>query len=68
MDQATWITMTRWVIAGTTVFLCLYTAAARVFGGNAATVSFQVAESSEKWPIIAFGLGVVIGHWLWPVR
>lgn len=64
----TWRYLTQYLVISNVLALVLYTAAARVFGGNEATVSYVVAEAARKWPVVAAGIGFVAGHWLWPVK
>ena len=63
-----WITITKYVIIVNVLVLCLYTAAARIFGGNEATISYQIQEATHQWPIIAAAIGLLVGHWLWPIK
>lgn len=53
------------VLVVTTLFLVAYAVFARVWLGEPATVSAVIADWCHRWPIVAFGLGLVVGHWLW---
>ena len=64
----TWTHATYALIIGATVVIILYDVAARIFGGNDATVSAVIYDASQMWPVIAFAFGFVCGHWFWPVR
>jgi hypothetical protein len=33
--------------------------------GEQATVSCVITLAAKRWPALAFGIGVVCGHWLW---
>jgi hypothetical protein len=32
------------------------------------TISEIVNALVEKWPIVGFLLGILMGHWIWPLR
>ena len=68
MSQESWVTLTHRVMLCAIVLLVLYNVTARVCGGTEATISFQIYELSQKWPIIAALIGFLVGHWLWPIK
>ncbi len=37
-------------------------------GGTEASISHIVIVWSYKYPIIPFGMGVLIGHFFWPIK
>lgn len=62
-----WTAVTDRVLIATVVGLCLYDVAARVFGGNEATISARLQLHGHRWPIIVGAIGLIIGHIFWPV-
>jgi hypothetical protein len=32
------------------------------------TISRVIADTAQRHPLLPFGLGVLIGHWLWPIK
>jgi hypothetical protein len=32
------------------------------------TISRVIADAAQDHPLLPFALGVLIGHWLWPLR
>jgi hypothetical protein len=50
------------------VLAITYNVAARVFGGVDSTISVAVQEACQRWPVIALGVGFVLGHIFWPVK
>ena len=48
------------------VTVTLYDLTAVYFGGLPATISFFVVNLSREYPIIAFALGMLMGHLFWP--
>lgn len=48
--------------------LAVYAVLSIRFGGKEASVSVAVHDFVSANPVVAFFLGVLIGHLLWPVR
>lgn len=63
-----WCRLTQMIMVTTVVLLVLYDVVARVFGGNDATISYQLMEASKKWPIIPAAIGLLVGHWFWQIK
>lgn len=59
----TWTNITELVMTGSVVGLILYDVFLAATGKI--TISEIVTKESKSRPIIAFGLGVLIGHWYW---
>ena len=57
--------LTDWVMIGSTVALVAFDIVVAVTGKP--TISQKVRSYAGKYPMIPFALGVLIGHWLWPV-
>jgi hypothetical protein len=57
--------LTRHVIAAAAVLLVAYDLAAVRLWGEPATLSRVLTDWSREWPVIAFALGVVVGHVFW---
>jgi hypothetical protein len=62
-----WRVMTQTLLIVNAACLILYTVAARVLGGNAATVSAVAQDAIFRHPEVALMVGLVIGHIVWPV-
>lgn len=62
-----WRRLTGVVCATLFVSAIAYTAFARVFGGNEATISACLWEWSKAWPVIPLVIGVLCGHIFFPV-
>jgi hypothetical protein len=58
--------MTRLVAAIIIIVVVTYDLLAFYIWGGEATISTQVLELSQKYPIVAFAIGVLIGHMFWP--
>lgn len=58
--------LTEWILIGVVVLLAIYDVFALLYWGEYATISYVLRESSYKYPIIAFLLGLLVGHALWP--
>jgi hypothetical protein len=61
----------RWteaVLVCAVVGLSLYSLLMCLCVGPRPTVSVVAADAFSRHPILAFALGVLVGHWLWPVR
>lgn len=58
------MTLTQIILVGTVVSLVLFDIVIAMVNTRK-TISMTVYEISEKFPIIPFALGVVIGHILW---
>jgi len=66
-DIAEWRCLTG-IVCGTIFVVSLaYTAFARVFGGNEATISACLWDWSKAWPVIPLVIGVLCGHIFFPV-
>lgn len=53
------------VLVVVVVLVCLvWTTVAALFGAPGDTISEHVREYSYRSPMVPFGLGVLIGHWL----
>jgi hypothetical protein len=53
------------LLAGTGVFII--TNIILIATGNS-SFSQTIQGAAGQYPVIPFGLGVLMGHWLWPVR
>ena len=56
------------VVAGVALALFALDIALYVYRGPDATLSQQFRDWVEQYPIVAFILGVLAGHVLWPLR
>ena len=60
--------LTAKIILGATAGLLAYDLYAAVSPEEGDTISEVVAREARRRPIIAFGLGVVVGHWFWALE
>ncbi len=63
-----WRSATEYLIVINVIILALYDAAARLWGGNEATLSFVLQDAAYRWPMIALAVGLLCGHVFWPTR
>lgn len=61
-----WQETTVATICGTTLAMIVYDVIAAIRGGEKATISHVIAISSMHFPVIAFAVGVLCGHFFWP--
>jgi hypothetical protein len=54
------------VIAVTTLALIIYDIVVLAWKGYDWTISKNLLTLSQKYPILAFAMGVVVGHLFWP--
>jgi len=59
--------ITRWVMGVALVGLVTWATIAVIFGAPGDTISEHVRDLSAAFPLLPFGLGVLVGHWLWPM-
>lgn len=62
------IRTTECLIIGTIVVLALYDLVAYMRSGEDATISKVVFHASLRYPIIPFAVGVLCGHFFWPLN
>lgn len=62
-----WKKITQLVIVLSIGLLFLYDYLALSAEGFDATISNQLYTMSQKVPIVAFGLGILMGHLFWPI-
>ncbi len=60
--------ITTFVLIGVILFLVIYNLVILFLAGEKATISHVVYNACSEWPILAVAIGVVIGHWFWPLR
>lgn len=58
------VLLTKYIIGGTVIGLVMYDIVAAHYG---CTISSVLADWSRENLIIAVGVGVLIGHWFWPL-
>lgn len=66
VQDARWLTTA--VIVATALWLIAYDIVIIALFGREASVSLVVYDLARAHPIIACALGVLIGHWLFPLR
>jgi hypothetical protein len=59
------MTVTHWVLIMTVLGLVIYDLIAASRWGVSETISNQILLLSRRWPIIPFGMGLVMGHFFW---
>jgi hypothetical protein len=59
------MTFTITILVLAVIFLALYDIYALIRYGNSATISYIIYTNSKKYPIIAFAMGVIAGHFFW---
>jgi hypothetical protein len=62
-----WPVLTDRVIFFAVVSLLLYNVVAGVMGGGTATISARLQHHAVRYPVIPFAIGMLAGHWVWPV-
>lgn len=60
--------LTTKIILFSTAGLVAYDLYAAVSPEQGDTISEVIAREARRRPIIAFGLGVVVGHWFWALE
>ena len=60
-----WIVVTRWVIIITIIVLSVYDVFVISKHGVETSISRVILKWAQKYPIIAFALGVLFGHLFW---
>lgn len=60
--------ITAWVVVVATFFLICFDMWIGFRLGATATVSRQLGMIGQQYPILAFALGVVVGHTFWPLK
>lgn len=70
MTMIDWFTptVTRAVLLVWVALLVVYAVLAIRFGGREASVSAAVSQFCFDNPIVAFAMGLLVGHFIWPVR
>ena len=58
--------ITAWALVALVVAVILYDTWAATSGAGAPTISGFFREVSDRYPILSFSLGVLVGHLLWP--
>ncbi len=58
--------VTLWVVLGLVVAAVAYDVVALCLWGSGSTISWSLFVLCCDYPIVAFLIGVVIGHILWP--
>ena len=58
--------ITVWVVATAVIVLALYDVYAESRNNND-TISVVLNKKAKKNPIIAFAIGLLSGHWFWPL-
>lgn len=61
-------TITRWLLLLVVLLLATWTTVCMVWGLPGDTVSENVRHYCALYPLIPVGLGVVLGHFFWPLR
>ena len=56
------------IIVGATAGLVAYDIYAAASPEKGDTLSEVIADAARRRPIIAFGVGVLIGHWFWALQ
>jgi len=59
------MSLTQTMLLFVVALLVIWDIGAVIAGGYQATISAVVLVWAKRWPIVPFGLGVVIGHILW---
>ncbi|HEX8352878.1 MAG TPA: hypothetical protein VF611_08265 [Pyrinomonadaceae bacterium] len=60
--------LTTKIILFSTAALVAYDLYAAASAEQGDTISEVIAKESRRRPIIAFGLGVIVGHWFWALE
>jgi hypothetical protein len=60
--------LTTKIILFSTAGLVAYDLYAAVSPEQGDTISEVIAREARRRPIIAFGLGVIVGHWFWALE
>jgi hypothetical protein len=60
--------LTTKIILGATAGLVAYDLYAAASAEEGDTISEVIAREARRRPIIAFGLGVIVGHWFWALE
>jgi hypothetical protein len=58
--------VTLWVVLGLCLAAIVYDVVAVMLWGTGSTISWSVVVLCSRYPIVAFLIGVVVGHILWP--
>ena len=58
--------ISRLLIIMTVIIWTAWAIVAAVLGGPLDTISAHVRDYATQYTLIAFGIGFVAGHWIWP--
>jgi hypothetical protein len=58
---------TRIILSVVIVGLSLWATVAALWGGPGDTISEHVRDYAAQYPVLAVALGVLVGHWAWPM-
>lgn len=61
-------TTTVWILIAVVAGLIAWDIAVYLGAGTEATISRVVLDFAGQHPVVGFLLGVISGHWLWPMR
>jgi len=59
--------VTRVVLLVVVIGLALWATVAALVGGPQDTVSAHIRDYCERFPLLPLSLGVLLGHWFWPL-
>jgi hypothetical protein len=59
--------ITRWVLSVSIVGLAAWATVAAIWGADGDSISAHVRDYAAGYPLVAVGLGVLVGHWIWPM-
>lgn len=57
--------ITSWILVAVVALLIVYDTYADLQMGYKSTISYDLLSSAQQRPIIAFAVGVVVGHVFW---
>ena len=59
--------VTKVVLCVSIVALIVWATVAAIWGADGCTISEHVRYYAAQYPVVPFALGVLVGHWLWPM-
>lgn len=62
------VTVSKVLVAFAVISLASWTTVAKLWGHEGDTVSEVVVGWASNYPLILVGIGVVLGHWFWPMK
>ena len=68
MTRARLSIATKVVLAVVVLVLIVWATVASVLGAEGSTISEHVRDYCAAYPLLPFALGIVCGHWFWPMR